>query len=142
MAKFSNVIVGDKLYDSKEGVGTVTQAFSTTLKIDCGGTDVFCFIDGETSISNGVYFNKNEYDLALKSIKDKSLVWCWREGFCTKTYNFVDESDKRQLRFYDSINKCVFSIDGKRGDKSLNKFEVFASESPKWVKEAMKDLED
>ena len=64
--------------------------------------------------------------------KDKQLVWAW-DGSST-TF--------RILCFYDAINNCVFSYDGKRNCLSYENYLPYEGEYPEWAKKTLTKLDD
>jgi hypothetical protein len=66
-------------------------------------------------------------------IADKQLCECWADRY---THN-------RVLRFYDAVNKCVFSVEGKRNGIIYDKYyPIPYADYPDWAIEAEKTLED
>ena len=66
------------------------------------------------------------------NLRDKQLVWAWDNSSTTF----------RILCFYDAINNCVFSYDGKRNCLSYDNYLPYKGKYPQWAKDALLELDN
>ena len=62
---------------------------------------------------------------------DKELVWAWQDGI----------GINRLAGFYDAINRCIFTEEGKRNGYQFQYYAKFDTVVPEWAKKASKFLE-
>ena len=143
--------IGTRVWNLDSGIGTITEIssgeFPVLVTFECYNM-LGSFTSQGKRHHNAAYPSlapseqawlenpKDPWENYVFPIPDKSLVWCWDNGWRTI----------KVLRFYDAVNNSFFDNYGNRNSKNrvanYNHIESFKGEEPEWATEARKLLEE
>lgn len=123
------------LYGIDDKKYTLSDKSCKVIVVDMTARHSFS-VDTLEGVRDRIYENKFTRS---RSIPDKALVWCWNDGW----------EVRRDIRFYNAKDGCVFHVYGHRDGSNYSNYEVIEPneqglyEHPfEWANEAKKKLED